>query len=386
MYLPRWLGTNIASTDMVSYLVLLAPVVGWYLYSHFNIGEVGKDSIIIKLLKWIYIILIFFFLLSTGVKWISNAAAIFGWIDQGEQVDMFETSVKLYDKVIEWMQDIGKTMLNLPSKVQEQRDELLEKATGGYYEGRVEKNKKEPIGVYITEFKAADSIYFKDEVPTLWATVTGRSFDDAINMQLTCFARDSMKFSSSLSKSQKIIPGNVQPTTQSTLFATDTQYYDCVFEPEQLPDGTVQTSFSVTFDFKTMSYIKAYFMDYETRQSLVRQGVDPLKTYDIKDKTPVAVYTNGPMKMGMGIQPLTGVKDEGTVSSIGFSLDNKWDGKLFEIDELTLLVPLGITIDSEDNTACNKKFYAVDAGWCKNKCELEKLEQLQFCQGIQSTE
>jgi hypothetical protein len=377
------IGSGFFSTEMLGYLVLLFPIVGLYIYNKFDVSSKKNDSMFIRWMVRFYYIIIIIFFIMVGLKWVSHIAALLGWIDEGEELDLLEIVTNLLNTLWEWIKEIWRTLLGMPGKVNQQKDVLLEKATGGYYEGKVEKNQKEPIGVYITEFKPADSVYYKDEIPTLWATVTGKSFEEVINLQLACYGKGK-KLQGSYSSSHNVIPGNVQPQTVDSLFASDVKYYDCVFNPGELPEGNVQTAFAVGFDFKTMSYIKSYFMDEETRQTFIRQGSDPLKVYDIKEKTPVAIYTNGPVKIGMGVQPLIGVKkdEEETKSSIGVSMDNRWDGELFEIKELTLLLPEHVTIEADQLTTCNKKFKAVDAGWCQNQCELEKEENLKHCNGV----
>ncbi|MBI4176731.1 MAG: transglycosylase SLT domain-containing protein, partial [Candidatus Aenigmarchaeota archaeon] len=153
---------------------------------------------------------------------------------------------------------------------------------------------------------------------------------------------------------------------------------------------TQTVTFSMSYNFTTNAYQKAYFMDRERYRAYVRENIDPLTQFGVKDKMPKAIFTNGPVEIGMKVEPLIPVANEYTVlPAISLTLSNrqqiedkekkvitKWDGKIKNIRELILLLPPGITIHEPDQ--CTP---APFEEYTKGKCEAGCQDDYKMCLG-----
>jgi hypothetical protein len=90
-------------------------------------------------------------------------------------------------------------------------------------------------------------------------------------------------------------------------------------------------------------------MEQERIRSYRRQQIDPLDAFQIADKNPVAIFTNGPLKVGMGAgqQPIPLVTEVGEESqfgpTLGITLDRNWiEGELDEVNSISITVPPGL--------------------------------------------
>ena len=53
----------------------------------------------------------------------------------------------------------------------------LEYATGDYYEGEVEENENEPLGVYLENIEKAETEFYEDEPVSIWVTLKARTLE-----------------------------------------------------------------------------------------------------------------------------------------------------------------------------------------------------------------
>ena len=231
----------------------------------------------------------------------------------------------------------------------------LEYATGGYYEGQVEKNVAEPLGVYIENIEKAEKEFYEDERILVWATIKARTLDEEhpVNVNLSCVADESLE-------GEGGVKGEITPTEKKTFQIETFEEEDisCQFNAG-LEEGSHQIKLTAEFDFTTMAYLKTYFMEKERRRALIRDGVDIFDEYGIKDRTPIAIYTNGPVKIGaettkslpLGVDKTAGM----TMPRLGITLENKWLGKIKEIKSLDIEVPDSISIVDCD--------YSFDGPW-----------------------
>lgn len=157
---------------------------------------------------------------------------------------------------------------------------------------------------------------------------------------------------------------------------------DCAFNDAQLEPGTEIVDFKVKFPFVTKSYIKTYFMDILRLNDMKRQKLDPFAHYKITDKKPVAVYTGGPIMIGIGIEdnlPLTVStigEEEQRSFRLGITLENKWKGKIVKLSELEIIVPEGILLQ------CPLFVYSGDNN---SNYKLSEIGQKQIGKGIETS-
>jgi hypothetical protein len=236
-------------------------------------------------------------------------------------------------------------------------------ATGGdYYTGRVEQAEDEPLGVTIENVKTADYEFETDEKIVVYGTIKAHTLDDGIRIKPGCFLGYKRDYE------EKYIEGNVNvgPSNDYLVFDMDEQDMDCILPPTAEVKAILEKSKTVTltaeFNFETMAYLKTYFMYQDRLRSLQRQGLDPLNEFGIKDNNPTAVFTNGPVMLGIGTKkPPYGVAIAGLSGSsdnllrVGVTVDNNygWKGKIKKINQVIMVVPEELEIV---NSACSHVF------------------------------
>ncbi len=283
------------------------------------------------------------------------------------------------------------------NKIKDLVEGRLITATGGYWTGNVENNRYESLGVYFSNIRAADPKFYDDEPITVWGSIRSKTYKDAVIINFSCYrTKDSKRI-----KADRIIPA-----TKFPIFSLEEADTECTFLPKtekelKISTGSNIITFSAEYNFGTDAYIKAYFMDRDRYRAYVREGIDdPLKEFGIKDKNPAAVFTNGPVQIGITTgQPIITVSEGFAIKpSIGITLTNRqeiqdkdkkvitrWEGKIKNITELILLAPPGIEIPklalekcklplndpARAECPCSMPFKPYEIGECKKTCETE---------------
>ena len=247
------------------------------------------------------------------------------------------------------------------------------------YTGQVEQNQYESLGVYFSNLKAAQPRFYTDEPVVVWGSIRSKTYQDAVIVNPSCYILKGGSFISSGTKSYgKMVPGQPFP-----IFQLEDTDIECSFLNHTFDAGTQTVMFSAEYNFVTNSYQKAYFMDRERYRAYIRQSIDPLTQFGIKDKMPKAVFTNGPVEIGMSVQALTAVADPNSYTvlpAISLTLSNRqqiedkdkkvitrWEGKIRNIKELILLLPPGVTIP--DPKSCTPvPFKAYTEADCRGAC------------------
>lgn len=240
-----------------------------------------------------------------------------------------------------------------------------------YYQGEVEKNANQKIGVYLENIKEADPFNYENQEILIWATVKARAYEGSANENNDITIKPSCvsdRFDEALKRNGTI---KQKPFTVSTY---DEQDLDCIFpviapttgngKAKSLTMGEHTITFNAQFNFTTKAYKKAYFTDYELLRSLNRENIDVFQQYNL-EKNPKAVYTNGPIEIGMETQDIITLRqDDSRSPTIGFSLRNRQTGDLKRINKISLSLPAGLEIatitdpssTSQPKLDCNKNF------------------------------
>jgi len=258
--------------------------------------------------------------------------------------------------------------------------------------GKVEENQYEPLGVYLENVQTTASRYFIDQVidddtgevvdkyeeVVIWGTVKGRTLDDPINVEVGCFVEKG---------DDEIRAAKEDPKDKFTIFALEEQDFACTFTEEQLKEGVLKKGFNTIstfadFNFETLAYLKTYFIDRDRLRAMTRDGLDVFDQFEIVDKNPVPVYTNGPVAIEMGTtNPLVGVSKSYIASprfSLGIRNREGWEGKITGLKELVLLFPKGVVIDnpgidkngiSTEDRDCNLRFKEYGKRDCEESCQ-----------------
>jgi len=234
--------------------------------------------------------------------------------------------------------------------------------------GKVEENQYKPIGVYLEDARPAETIFYEDEPIVVWGTIKAKTLDDPIKIQVGCYAGKEKK------RADK-----VNPKEEFEVFSLEDQNFDCAFNkcenieaPEcPLKIGSNKITAFADFNFETLAYLKVYFMDNERKRAMTRDGLDIFEEFDIKDREPITVYTNGPVAIGMGTTTsLVGVSDSYSVyPTLTVLLRNRddegWQGHITRLNGLFLFLPEGVELESEDT--CREIFNNAGEEECKKE-------------------
>lgn len=82
-----------------------------------------------------------------------------------------------------------------------------------------------------------------------------------------------------------------------------------------------------------------------------RRQIDPLDSFKIADKNPIAKFTGGPLMIGMGVgqQPVALVAGEEFGPTLSITFDRNWmEGELWNITNFSITVPPSLTIEDID--------------------------------------
>jgi hypothetical protein len=225
----------------------------------------------------------------------------------------------------------------------------IDLATGGdYYTGRVENAEDEPLGVTIEDLQTADYEFEPDEKIAVYGIIKAHTLDDGIRIKPGCYLGYKREYEEKYVEGEVNIGGN----GEYLVFDMDEQDIDCIIpqttEVKALLKKSKSVSLTAEFNFETMAYLKTYFMYQDRLRSLQRQDLDPLGEFGIKDKDPTAVFTNGPVMLGMktkkppygvAVADISGQTDN--LLRVGVTVDNNygWKGKIKKINQLILEVP-----------------------------------------------
>jgi len=244
----------------------------------------------------------------------------------------------------------------LPDTVRTQYNKQVEFATGGYYEGEVDAKAKEKLGVYIEEIKSADARIYNTQGSTVfWAIVKAQTLnnDNPLNIALSCCVDKEEGKDCSAGKSRL---GNTTPKKLSEVYSQAQEEVDCTITDKTIPPtplekGRHTITFNADFTFPTMSYLKTYFIDESRKKAMIRDNIDVFNTYKITDKNPTAVYTSGPIMLGLGIgrDLPVGINIEAKEPQqipLGITIENQWNGIVKSINKIVIFTPKGIELSS----------------------------------------
>lgn len=218
---------------------------------------------------------------------------------------------------------------------------------GPYYTGDIDKNAQERLGVYIEELKAADVKFYEDQPVTIWATIIAKTIEEGVNVSMDCKEKINDRF-------VDVADVTVSPK-QFDIEEYEETDVECVFRAGSLTQGWRTVAMNADFNFLTMAYIKTYFMSKETERALRRENVDPLDNYGITDKEPRAIYTSGPVMIGLDVgKPPLNTEDS---FRFGIVLTDMWEGKIKQVTDLYIVTPKEIVMDNKQNDSRQGESY-----------------------------
>jgi hypothetical protein len=238
--------------------------------------------------------------------------------------------------------------------------------------GKVEENQFEPLGVYLQDVQSADTIFYEGEDVIVWGTLSAKTLDDPIHIQVGCFLGSSEDDEDDRVYAEK---DNVDPKNKFTVFSLEEQDFACKFTDKQLSgdvlnDGSSSVTAFADFNFETLANLKVYFMNRERQRAMVREGLDVFEEFGITDTSPIPIFTNGPAAIDMGTSnPIVGVSDGYIVHpTLDFRIRNRedWLGGINDLKELVIFLPKGVNLN--EKTSCNKEFKKYEPVHCRTSC------------------
>ncbi len=220
------------------------------------------------------------------------------------------------------------------------------------YEVGVEAQSQKPLGVFLENVDVASKVVAPDGTIDVYARLRAESFkvDRNLTIKVACYEKN---FELIAEKQ-----GMILPKSSFTVEEYELQELDCIFNASALGIGSHVIVLDTSFDFVTSAFLKAYFMEQERIRDYRRQQLDPLDVFGITDKNPVAVFTGGPLRIGMGFdrQPVALIPAEpGFGPAFGITFDRNWfEGELSKIAKVTLTVPPGLVVRTVDGNSVSQ--------------------------------
>ncbi len=240
-------------------------------------------------------------------------------------------------------------------KIKKGGERVFEGTLGeGYFEGEVQEAAGKNLGVFIDEFRSISPTYREGEPILLFSQIRAETItDEPINIITEC-SLDGKK-------------GTITPPHAANFLVETSaiENINCDFEGDatKFSAGNYKAKLSIGFDFTTNAFVKAYFMDQQKLREFRSQNLDPAEEFGF-ETNPTAVYTAGPIMIGMnlGRMPL-GVQEEiGSGPNLLLTLENMWNGKIKKLKNIIITSPVGIKLDKaypggvmpEKCTGCEK--------------------------------
>ena len=290
--------------SILSFLILIVPI--WPLY----ISTKGDFPIMSGYITiWIvFLVALFFYKVIfevspydlgplTGSQQASQAGQVFSFLA--------DETHKVGDKIVNSIFGLADTIQN---------------RTGiNFYMGMIEDNKEEPVGLYINKVWPADKYFYEGSPILIWTDIRGKSLvkESEITVTPSCYIDG------------KGYAQTVEPNVFH-LLGEETNSFLCTFS--DLPKGTYRVKANAAFNFETWAYVTYTFVDIEMKRSYELQNKIINSELNIPLK-PKAVYTNGPIMLGMGTgldQPI-GIDTQYNTREpiLGVTIENQWtDGQI----------------------------------------------------------
>jgi hypothetical protein len=284
-----------------------------------------------------------FFLLIYQIMSIGTVWSQFENIQSPMTPEQIAKAESIYTSAYKWWKDVA---LNFGKVMRQGKDYWYNKywyaTTGDYYAGSVDEKQQETLGVFIKNIKPATSEFYYGEPVSVWALLQAKSLEDGISVNVSCAYGQKDK------DGKYPQTGNPKPDSIPLVFDEEQVDLDCRYNG--MPEGSNKVAIIADFNYETMGYLKTYFIDQDRLRGLQRNGIDPLDEYFITDKKPTARYTNGPVMIGMGsVDPPIGISDKTADQprlGITLSTNTGWKGRIKQIEELTIMVPDSMSLDT----------------------------------------
>jgi hypothetical protein len=241
----------------------------------------------------------------------------------------------LFTKSVETLGKLWEKTVKISGQVLAESKRAIATASGDYYTGTVDAAATKRLGVYLENFRTAESFFYENTPVDAYITMKAETLDKPLDIGVSCVAND------------KIPASRILPASTFNIITSDKYDIDCIWNKEMLKNGIHTLKFNAEFEFTTRAYLKSYVMDRDRLREYRRQNKDPLE--GTPDKNPIAVYTSGPVRIGMGLgqQPLAIGRQGEALPALGVTIENSWEGRIIELRDIFFLLPKGIKASKE---------------------------------------
>ncbi len=221
-------------------------------------------------------------------------------------------------------------------------NESMHRVTDPYYSGRVETNKYADLGVKLSDVEPLYSRFEPGDPIIVYADIAANSFDNIVTVHNGCV----------LENGPNTIKGTMTPD-QVDLGYGEQVPLECRIENTHVNYSyrSSRVLLDAVFTFQTWGYVTHSFMDVDTLRQLKR-------TIDVNaelklDKYPKAVYTGGPVSLGLvektpAEEPLAVSVENDRLPFFGVTIQNKeLEGTVNRIRKVVLHVPKPLLLDQD---------------------------------------
>jgi hypothetical protein len=257
-----------------------------------------------------------------------------------------------------------KTAAGLPARFTEEIERSLRIASGDIYTGRVDSGARKRLGVYIENFRPSQVAFEPGTPVTTYSLLKAETLDAPLDINIKCEAEQagfvsdvsSVAAKTGLVEQAKTTPASkILPQSAFNVLSSDQYDIDCIWDSNALQAGTsYNLRLTADFDFTTRAYQKTYMMDRDRLREYRKQNIDPLAS--AQDKSPVAIYTSGPVRIAMSIgnQPIPVGQPGDALPIWGINIQNAWEGRILMLTNAFFQIPKGIEIADTGGTKLAK--------------------------------
>lgn len=348
--------------------LMFTPMWIWYLCILYE-----RRPLLLKIFGFLYLLFFLGILIVAFNEQLASAAIIVGstvdnptvqglfpgkslsdiWSDLGSRVSLVWQNAKL-------------SYNDTTNAFSKQTSAALSNLQGDYYTGRVDSKSKERLGVFFTSVNLDRGSILENDPVTLYTTIQATTLDEPVTVVTSCDVTNVP------AENIKIAGGGEKFTVSSS----EIESVDCTVDKGVLDEGLKVAKVKADFNFKTLAYLKTYFMDVNNFRSYLQSKQDPLTENKIVDRNPKAVYTSGPVAVGMdfpSVPVATVDRKVGKDFSLGLTITNVNNpkGVIKNLKSVVVLLPKGFVLDSISGGVDKdfKKVNCVSIGEQKYGCD-----------------
>lgn len=322
-------------------IVIFSPI--WIIY--LMLWEPASPPGLKRLGRWYFLFWIFLIALNYATAVDSNMLEMFG----DDKVDTYAGVKEMFEFTKETWKGLGEKFGGFGGGLIQAINETWSMTQPDYYTASVDSNAEKELGVKIKKVQSTGESFYIGEDVSAFMTVQATSIADDITMRFFCIADKGKK--TEIKESERI---SVYPETIK-IFDSGVEDVDCTIGGDLLPKGTHTITMGANFDFKTESYRKIYFADYDKYKNFAREDMDFLEEHGITEPDTETIYTSGPIELGIGVRDSLIKIDRMSTDqyqkelNFGVSMKKAWPtGEIKKIKDVFLVLPAGFTI--EDNS------------------------------------